>query len=157
FAGDPQVYAILAELLAIHLTAAEAELLKRLQGEEFRARFFALVEQGLISLGEQHPMVVLIDDVHWADASSIDLLVRVLPLVKRARVTFIIVTRSRQRPTSLWAKLTSTLDDCRDHVIEILLQSLSTRDSRNLMEGLLGGDYLPEPLAAEILDKSEGN
>jgi predicted ATPase len=30
-------------------------------------------------------------------------------------------------------------------------------ESRSLMGGLLGGDYLPEALAAEILDKSEGN
>src|SRR5262249_4916478 len=84
-------------------------------------------------------------------------LARVLPLAKRNRVTFIVVTRSRERPTSLWDKLTSALNECSDHVIEVPLQSLSTQESRNLMEGLLGGDHLPQALAAEILDKSEGN
>jgi len=49
------------------------------------------------------------------------------------------------------------LEECRDYLVEIPLQSLSNDESCTLMQALLGGDYLPEPLAAEILDKSEGN
>ena len=157
FSGDPQVYSVLAQLLALPMSETEAELLKALKGEAFRARFFAIVEQGLISLAEQQPVVVMIEDLHWADASSVDLLAFVLPLLKRIRLTFIVVSRSRQRPTSLWKRLGSALDECREQMVEIPLQSLSTDESRSLMEGLLGGDYLPEALTGEILDKSEGN
>jgi class 3 adenylate cyclase/tetratricopeptide (TPR) repeat protein len=157
FAADPHVYSILAQLLALPLTDAEAELLKGLKGEEFRARFFAIVEQALISMAEREPTVVMIDDLHWADASSVDLLVSVLPLVKRTRLSFIGVSRSRERPTTLWNKLAPVLEECRDHLVEVPLQSLSLNESRTLMDRLLGGDHLPEPVAVEILDKSEGN
>jgi class 3 adenylate cyclase/tetratricopeptide (TPR) repeat protein len=157
FSGDPQVYSVLAQLLALPMDETEAELLKPINREAFRAHFFAIVERELISLAEQQPVVVMIEDLHWADASSVDLLAFVLPLLKRSRVTFIVSSRSRQSPTPLWKRLGSVLDDCQDQVVEIPLQSLSMDESRSLMEGLLGGDYLPEALAAEILDKSEGN
>jgi len=157
FSADAQVYAVLAQLLALPLTKADEELVKGLKGEELRARFFAIVEQGLLSLAKQQPVVVMIDDLHWADASCVDLLASILPLLKRTKLTFIAVSRSRQTPTRVWSKLGPALDECREHLVEIPLQSLSNDESRTLMKGLLGGDYLPEPLAAEILDKSEGN
>jgi class 3 adenylate cyclase/tetratricopeptide (TPR) repeat protein len=157
FSGDPQVYSVLAQLLALPMAETEAELLKAITREGFRAHFFAIVERELISLAERQPVVVLIEDLHWADASSVDLLAFVLPLLKRIRLTFIISSRSRQEPTSLWKRLGSALDDCQNQVVEIPLQSLSMDESRSLMEGLLGGDYLPEALASEILNKSEGN
>ena len=75
--------------LLFPLAKADAELIKGLKGEEFRSRFFAIVEQGLLSLAEQQPVVLVIDDLHWADASSIDLLAYILPLIKRTRLTFI--------------------------------------------------------------------
>ena len=157
FSANAQVYAVLAQLLALSLTNADEEFLKRLKGEEFRARFFAIVEQGLLSLAKQQPVVVMIDDLHWADASCVDLLASILPLLNRTKLTFIVVTRSRQTPISLWGKLVPALEECREHLVEIPLQSLSNDESRTLMESLLGGNYLPEPLAAKILDKSEGN
>jgi predicted ATPase/class 3 adenylate cyclase len=157
FSADPQVYSILAQLLALPLSEPEAGVLKDLKGEEFRARFFTIVEQALIAAGEGEPTVLMIDDLHWADASSVDLLCSVLPIVKRARLSLIGVTRSRDRPSSLWKKLAPVLEECRDHLVELPLQSLSIDESRTLMEGLLGGDHLPESLAVEILDKSEGN
>ena len=138
FSADPQVYAVLAQLLALSLTNADAEFLKALKGEEFRARFFAIVEQGLLSLAEQQPVVVMIDDLHWADASCVDLLASVLPLLKANRLTFIAVTRSRQTPTRLWSKLGPALEECRDHLVEIPLQSLSNDESRTLMERSAG-------------------
>ena len=52
FLPNPQVYSVLAQLLALPLAEADAELIKGLKGEEFRARFFAIVEQRLLSLAE---------------------------------------------------------------------------------------------------------
>jgi class 3 adenylate cyclase/tetratricopeptide (TPR) repeat protein len=157
FSADPQVYAVLAHLLSLPLAEADVELLKGLNSEEFRGRFFTIVEQGLLSLARQQPVVIMIEDLHWADASCVDLLASILTLLKQTRLTFIIVSRSRQTPTTLWSKLSTALEECRDYLVEIPLQSLSNDESRTLMQALLGGDCLPGPLAAEILDKSEGN
>ena len=157
FPAESQVYSILAQVLALPLAESDAELIKTLTGEEFRARFFAIVEQRLLSLAEKQPLVLVFEDLHWADESSIDLLAYVLPLIKRTRFSFIGLSRSRQRPVSFWNKLAPVLEECRENLVEVPLQSLSVEESRTLMNHLLGGDYLPEPVAAEILDKSEGN
>lgn len=157
FPADPEVYGVLAQLLALPLSDADAELINALKGEEFRTRFFSIIEQRLLALAEKQPVVLLIEDLHWADQSTIDLLAYVLPLTKQTRLTFIGTSRSRHEPVNLWNKLNPVLENCREHLVEVPLQSLSAEASRTLVQELLGGDYLPESLSAEILDKSEGN
>ena len=98
FSGAPEVYSILAQLLALPLAEADAELIKALKGEEFRARFFSIVEQLLISLAEKQPLVVVIEDLHWADESSIDLISLRSASNKTDPITFVGLSRSRQRP-----------------------------------------------------------
>jgi class 3 adenylate cyclase/tetratricopeptide (TPR) repeat protein len=157
FPAEPEVYAVLAQVLALPLSDADTELIKAFKGEEFRTRFFSIIEQRLLALSEKQPVVLLIEDLHWADQSTVDLLAYVLPLVKRTRLTFIGVSRWRHEPVDLWNKLNPVLEDCREQLVEVPLQSLSADASRTLVRELLGGAELPESLAAEILDKSEGN
>jgi class 3 adenylate cyclase/tetratricopeptide (TPR) repeat protein len=157
FPADPEVYSVLAQLLALPLSDADTELIKALTGEEFRTRFFSIIEQRVLALSEKQPVVLVIEDLHWADQSTIDLLAYILPLVKRTRLTFIGISRSRQEPISVWDKLGLVLKEYREHLVEVPLQSLSIDASRILVKELLGGDCLPESLVAEILDKSEGN
>jgi class 3 adenylate cyclase/tetratricopeptide (TPR) repeat protein len=157
FPAEPEVYAVLAQLLSLPLSDADTELIKALNGEEFRTRFFSIIEQRLLALAEKQPVVLLIEDLHWADQSTIGLLAYVLPLVKRTRLAFIGVSRSRRGPLELWNKLGPILEDCREYLVDVPLQSLSPDASRTLVKELLGGAELPESLAAEILDKSEGN
>src|SRR5262249_32253597 len=128
-----------------------------LKGDEFRSNVFSIIEQRLVALSETQPVILLIEDLHWADQSTIELLASMLSLVRRTKVTFITVTRSRQEPERLWNRLNPVLENYREHLVEVPLQSLSSDSSRTLVKELLGGDYLPESLAAEILDKSEGN
>lgn len=157
FPAEPQVYSVLAQLLALPMSDADTELLKGLKGEEFRTRFFSIIEQRLMALSEKQPVILLLEDLHWADQSTIDLLANVLPLIKRTRLTIINVSRSRHEPATLWTKLNPVLEDYREHLIEVPLQSLTVDASRTLVKELLGGFELPEFLATEILDKSEGN
>jgi hypothetical protein len=62
FSGAPEVYSILAQTLALPLAEADVELIEALKGEEFRSRFFSVVEQLLTSLAEKQPLVLVIED-----------------------------------------------------------------------------------------------
>lgn len=157
FPNEPEVYAILARLLSLPLTEADEDLIRDLVGAEFRTRLFSIIERELIGLSARKPTVVLIEDLHWADQSSIDLLNHVLPLTGKARLTFICASRSRQEPAAIWEKINPVLEDLREHVVEVSLQPLPTEASRALIEQLLGGFSLPESLAADIVGKSDGN
>ena len=157
FPTKPEVYSILAQLLSLPLTADDTEFVKTLKGEEFRTHLFSIIEQRLRALSEKQPVILLLEDLHWADQSTIELLANVLPLIKQTRLTFINVSRSRHEPTTLWSRLNPVLENYRDYLIEVPLQSLTADSSRTLVRELLGGDYLPESLAAEIFAKAEGN
>ena len=157
FPDEPEVYAVLARLLALPLSEADDELIKGFEGETFRARLFSIIEKQLMAFSSDQPVVVLLEDLHWADQSSIDLLNEMLPLIKKARLTFVCASRSRREPAVLWSKLEGALDRWRECVVEVSLQPLSTDASQRLIEELLGGNYLPEALATDILNKSEGN
>jgi class 3 adenylate cyclase/tetratricopeptide (TPR) repeat protein len=157
FPSVTDVYPVLAQLLALRLDPVEAELLQHLKGETFRTRLFAIIEQLLLSLASKEPVVILLEDIHWADQSSIDLLNHLIPLTSRGKVAIIGISRSRTEPVGHWAKLGPTLDQFRQHLTEISLEPLTLEASRGLIEELLSGDYLPEKLADEILGKAEGN
>ena len=157
FPEEPEVYPILARLLSLPLHETDEELIKDIVGEEFRARLFGILERQLLALSSHQAVVILIEDLHWADQSSLDLLNHILPLIHRARLMFICASRSRQEPAAIWEKISPVLEQLREHVIEVSLQPLSAGASRTLIEQLLGSSALPEALAAEILDKSDGN
>jgi class 3 adenylate cyclase/tetratricopeptide (TPR) repeat protein len=157
FPAAIDIYPVLAQLLALPLEPTELELLQRLEGETFRTRLFAIIEQLLLSLANEQPVVVLIEDLHWADQSSIDLLNHLILLTTRGKVAIIGISRTRHEPTTHWAKLGPVLDQFRQHLTEVFLEPLTLESSRGLIAELLGGDYLPEKLAEEILGKAEGN
>lgn len=157
FPGSIDAYSILAQLLAFPLEPADLAVIGALKGEEFRRRFYSIVENVLISMAEKQPVVLVIEDLHWADESSINLLAYLLPLINRTRLSFVGLSRSRQRPANLWGKLTPVLEECRENLVDVPLQSLSIEDSRSLMRHLLDDHYLAADVAREILDKSEGN
>jgi class 3 adenylate cyclase/tetratricopeptide (TPR) repeat protein len=157
FPGEPDVYPVLAQLLVLHLSDAELEILKQVKGEAFRTRLFTIIEQLLLRLAEEKPVVILLEDLHWADLSSIELLGHLLPLTTRGRVAIIGVSRSANEPAGNWEKLRPALEEHGEHLTEVSLEPLSTESSRSLVEQLLGGNYLPEKLSEEILDKSGGN
>lgn len=157
FPDEPEVYAILARLLSLPLAEADEELIREIVGAEFRVRLFDIIERELIGLSAQKAVVVLIEDLHWADQSSVDLLNSVLPLARKARLTFVCAIRSRQEPTAIWEKINPVLEGLRERVVEVSLQPLSTEGSRTLIAQLLGGFCLPESLAADIVNKSDGN
>jgi class 3 adenylate cyclase/tetratricopeptide (TPR) repeat protein len=157
FPSASDVYPVLSQLLALRVEPAEVKLLEGLKGEAFRTRLFATIEQLLLSLAKDEPLVVVLEDLHWADQSSIELLNHLIPLTSRARVAIIGISRSRTEPREHWAKLGPILEQFRKHLTEVSVEPLTLEGSRRLIERLLGGDYLPEKLAEEILNKAAGN
>lgn len=157
FPGEPDVYPVLAQLLVLHLSDPEVEILKQVKGEAFRARLFGIIEQLLLRLAEEKPLVILLEDLHWADHSSIELLGHLLPLTARGRIAIVGMSRSATEPAENWEKLRPVLEQQRERLTEVSLEPLTAESSRSMVEQLLGGNYLPEKLNEEILDKSGGN
>ncbi|MCP4544087.1 MAG: tetratricopeptide repeat protein [Chloroflexi bacterium] len=98
------------------------------------------------------PIVIFLDDIHWADDSSLDLVDHIVTAIPKAQLLIVCLTRLRffeRRPD--WGK-------GRNAFTQINLRPLSKRDSRTLVSDILQKvDHLPDDLRNLIVDSAEGN
>ncbi|ACY96438.1 helix-turn-helix transcriptional regulator [Thermomonospora curvata] len=124
-------------------------------GEE-RARLFELVLTLLERLAERAPTVLVIEDVHWADRSTRDLLAFLARNVSAAPLLVVATYRTdelhRTHPLRpLLAELTRV-----ERVRRMELTRLSRGEVGELVRGLLEGEP-PAGLVERVYERSEGN
>ncbi len=102
------------------------------------------------------PLMLVIEDLHWADDSTVALLKALLPVVETHAVMLVLLMRpqadGRQASVAAFADEHLRL---RHH--RIGLDSLDQHDSLLLARELLGADELPEAVAQLVRGKADGN
>ena len=63
----------------------------------------------LTALAARRPLCLLLEDIHWADPSSVELLKKLLPLTSEAPLLFCFVTRP-ERDTPGWRLVNAARD-----------------------------------------------
>jgi predicted ATPase/class 3 adenylate cyclase len=102
------------------------------------------------------PLVMALDDLHWADPASVELLQHLFQLADEIPILFLCAMRPyRQSPG--WAARTAAETSYPHRFTEIELQPLSAQESDSLVDHLLRIADLPAELRSTIQDKSEGN
>ena len=136
---------LLGPLLGADLPATDA--VRALKESDRRERLFLLVAELLRARTARTPVALVMEDLHWADASSLTLLERV---VAETRSSALLVVATARPESRLPAGLTS------DALI-IDLKELSAAAAGRIVSDVLGRDDLPEALAHVLLDKTRGN
>jgi predicted ATPase len=93
------------------------------------------------------PVVMVIEDLHWIDNASEDLLGKIVD--SKAKLRLLLVTTHRPDYTPPWRD--------RPAVTNLLLERLAIGDIRHLVQARLNVDALPEGLARHLKEKAEGN
>jgi class 3 adenylate cyclase/tetratricopeptide (TPR) repeat protein len=119
--------------------------------EFWRSGLIKAVQTILSALAQSGPTIICLEDIHWADPSSLDLLRSIL-LEFSHPVLFICVYRL---PFSLFTS--HQLGAIGKSYQEIKLQDLSTSDAQDMMESLLKSKTIPHELRKFIQEKVEGN
>ncbi len=126
-AGLPEAPAIargLVGLVGLEASAAQEELVWA-----FRRALEHLADQG--------PLVVLVDDIHWAEPTLLDLIESVADLARDSPILFVCPARPEfldDRPTWGGGKLNATT---------ILLEPLAAESALQLIDALVPGGALP--------------
>ncbi|MBN2393465.1 MAG: AAA family ATPase [Anaerolineae bacterium] len=154
FPGDAEVKAVFASLLALQLSDKERDLLKMLPGEQLRKRLFALLEAFFVQLAKEHPILLVIEDMHWIDATSLELTEHLLALVEN--LPFTVVGVSRQQPGAV-PSLAKAQAQHPERFTALTLEPLSGDNSLEMVAQLLTIDELPPALQNLIVNKAEGN
>jgi len=105
----------------------------------------ALADQ-LVSISKAKPVYWLIEDAHWIDPTTRDLIGLCLGRIRDARV-FVLVT-FRPEFTPPWTHL--------PHVTALNLNRLARRQCAELIERLCGGMALPTEVQEQLIAKTDG-
>ena len=123
-----------------------AEALTGLDPDGGRARTFEVVGEMLVRLSRQAPLVIAIEDLHWIDKTSEELLTSLVDLLASSRILLVTTYRPGYRPP--WMD--------RSSATQIGLQPLAPPDGAQVVRWTLG-EGLSGPIVEAILTKGEGN
>jgi predicted ATPase len=101
-------------------------------------------------------LVMVADDLQWADPASVDLLIHLLKLVEEVPILFIFAFRPERQSPAWQVKLRADTDFPHRYT-EILLEPLDAADTNALVTALLNITDLPDEVRELIMRKTDGN
>jgi adenylate cyclase len=120
-----------------------------LEPEAFRRGLNHSFRSWIAALAADAPVVLALEDVHWADASSLELTAHLLQLSSEAPVLFVLVGRPEARE-----QIENLVGDAHSRAIE--LAPIGSDGIAELAAAILGGEA-PQPLLAVLERRSSGN
>jgi predicted ATPase/class 3 adenylate cyclase len=143
-------------LLGVRPTGLDAERLASLEPEQLRQQTFVALRRLFKSLVAQRPVVLLLDDLHWIDPMSAELLLFLVTMVATVPILFVCAQR-RQGADLPNDRLVRVQGLIPTQTIHLPLQRLSLTESQTLLNELLPQAELPFKLHQMVLEQSEGN
>ena len=134
----------LQELLSLKV---EDERYAKLEPKRKREITFGAIRDLLIGASRVRPMVLAMEDLHWIDRTTEELLEHMIGWVSESSILLILLYRNEY--THHW--------DTKSCYSQIKLEQLSARKSTELISAILEGGTLAPELRELILGRSEGN
>src|SRR6266700_3241928 len=135
---------LLAHLLSIPTKDRYAP--SELTPEQLKSRTFSALLALLQASAEQEPVILVFEDVHWADPTSLELLERIRDNAKNWRMLVILLHRPDL--TLPWAE--------QPHVSSLAINRLDRVQVSSMIESLTEGQVLPQTVIEQILAKTDG-
>jgi class 3 adenylate cyclase/tetratricopeptide (TPR) repeat protein len=164
---DREPGADLGRLVGEHAAALEAELLSGAGNgagaastapspEARQERLHEAMAALMAALAAEGPVVVALDDLHWADPSSVALLERLMPVTEEEAVLLALAARP-EREHAVWELRQRAARELPHCTREVALDPLGEEADRALLANLVGAEALPGELERRVLERAEGN
>jgi len=134
---------LLLQLLGVPVVDGEQT---RYSPQERKLQTFALMHH-LVLHEAQRPLVLVVENLHWADATSEEWLTTLVEHLEGASILLLVTYRPGYRPP--WLE--------RSTATQLALPRLFPEDSRAVVESVLGSTVLPEGVLQAIVTQSDGN
>ena len=105
----------------------------------------AFAEQ-VVGLAARHPVLMVVEDAHWIDPTTMETIGAVIERVERAPVLLLITYRPEFEPP--WSG--------HGHIATLALTRLSRRRGQAMVEKVTGGKALPDTVLNQIVAKTDG-
>ncbi|MBT3227045.1 MAG: AAA family ATPase [Deltaproteobacteria bacterium] len=151
-----EIFPFTATLMGMKLAGKHAERVKEIEGDALNKLILRNLRELLIKSTEISPLILIIDDLHWADTSTLDLMISLFKLARDFRIVFINVFRPHYLDTGekLLLEVREEFAEC---YTEIFLHRLEMDQSDRLIANLINIKGLPTEMRELIKKRSEGN
>ena len=151
-----EIIPFIGSLMGLQLSEKYAERVKGIEGEALERLIYKNLRDLILKSAEQTPLIFILEDLHWADTSSIDLIISLFRLVENSRILIINIFRPHYEETG--GKLMKIVEEQYLRIsTEINLHRLSPDQSDLLINNLLKIKGLPTEMREQIKKRSEGN
>jgi class 3 adenylate cyclase/predicted ATPase len=114
--------------------------------EQRRQRTLEALTEQLAGLASQNPVLMIFEDAHWTDPTSVEAFGRMVDRIKTLRGLLIVTFRPEFNAP--WAG--------RSHVTSVALNRLGGRETAAIIARLVGNKELPSDVMAEIVERTDG-
>jgi transcriptional regulator with AAA-type ATPase domain/tetratricopeptide (TPR) repeat protein len=115
--------------------------------EALKTRIFEVLRHALRRRSRRRPIVLVVEDLHWIDATSEEFFDSVVDTLAAAPILVICTHRPGYRPP--WIE--------KSYATQVGLQPLDVDQARHVVRSVLGDSDVPESLIDVIIAKADGN
>ena len=152
----PQVQSLVVRTLEALLAVGTDSDGPQLQGEALQRELYEACHSMYRAAASFAPTVIVLDDLHWADPASVEMMIDLFPLVDEVPLLFLCSFRPERQSPAWRIKHAAETGYSRVYH-EVELTSLSDDDSDQLLGNLLDIASSPVQLRQMILARTEGN
>jgi transcriptional regulator with AAA-type ATPase domain/class 3 adenylate cyclase/tetratricopeptide (TPR) repeat protein len=136
---------LVAELMALPLPETHPSP-QLLSPEQRRQKTLDVLLALLGALAAQQPLLLIVEDLHWVDPSTLELLALLIDQVPTAPIYTVLTCRPGFQPP--WT--------FRTHLTPLVLNRLIPAQVEAMVEGMLGGELLPGAVLEGIVVQTDG-
>jgi class 3 adenylate cyclase/predicted ATPase len=136
--------ALLAEMLSLPNDGRYLTL--DLTPQQRRQKTLEALMSQLAGLASQNPVLMIFEDAHWIDPTSLELLGRVVDKIQTLRLLLIVTFRPEFDPP--WIG--------QPHVMAMTINRLTLRDVGAMIDGVVGNKLLPASIRQDIIERTDG-
>ncbi len=142
-ASDAAAVALLAELLSVPSAPLPPASLTPAQR---KTATIALLVDEIVRLAEARPMLLIVEDAHWMDATTLEMLMRISDSIGQTRLLVLVTTRPDFSPP--WS--------ARPHSTLLTVGRLGRAECAALVAGVAASHGLSPETVAAIVAKTDG-
>ncbi len=141
-ASDAAALPLLAELLTIPVSTTPLSLTPA----QRKAAIISLLVDEIVRIGETDPVLLVLEDAHWIDATTLEFMTRLTDSIGSARLFAVVTARAEFTPPWL----------ARPHATLLTLGRLGRVECARLVAGVAASHGLSAETIAAIVAKSDG-
>jgi predicted ATPase len=136
--------ALFAEMLSLPNDGRYPEL--DLTPQQRRQKTMEALISQLEALARQSPVLMIFEDAHWTDPTSLEVFGRVVDRTQTLRVVLVVTFRPEFDPP--WIG--------RPHVTAVTINRLTRRDVSTMIDRVTGNKLLPASIRQDIIERTDG-